>query len=202
MIAKQPDDDDARVGSPLTVELAIQDAELAERVRGMIAAAPDMVVVGAGEASARVRIAAGARPLEDGAPALMLTCVGDGDGLPTASGVVSSQTPAAALHAAIRATAQGLAVFSDEWREAAMEERDTAGLASVEDEATRVDLTPREMEVLRLLAEGASNKVIARRLDITPHTAKFHVASIIAKLGATGRTDAVIKAMRLGLVMI
>jgi DNA-binding CsgD family transcriptional regulator len=56
--------------------------------------------------------------------------------------------------------------------------------------------------VLRLLAEGASNKSIARRLGITPHTAKFHVASIVAKLGATGRTDAVAKAMRLGLVMI
>ena len=60
----------------------------------------------------------------------------------------------------------------------------------------------RELQVLRLLAEGASNKSIARRLGITPHTAKFHVASIVAKLGATGRTDAVAKAMRLGLVMI
>jgi DNA-binding CsgD family transcriptional regulator len=56
--------------------------------------------------------------------------------------------------------------------------------------------------VLRLLADGASNKSIARHLDITPHTAKFHVASIVAKLGAKGRTDAVAKAMRLGLVMI
>ena len=56
--------------------------------------------------------------------------------------------------------------------------------------------------MLQLLAQGASNKAIARRLEITPHTAKFHVASIVAKLGATGRTDAVAKAMRLGLVMI
>ena len=58
-------------------------------------------------------------------------------------------------------------------------------------EPAQVDLTPREHEVLQLLAQGASNKAIARRLDITPHTAKFHVASIVAKLGATGRTDAV-----------
>ncbi len=56
--------------------------------------------------------------------------------------------------------------------------------------------------MLQLLAQGASNKTIARRLEITPHTAKFHVASIVAKLAATGRTDAVAKAMRLGLVMI
>lgn len=63
-------------------------------------------------------------------------------------------------------------------------------------------LTPRELEVLRLLAEGASNKLIARRLGISFHTAKFHVASIAAKLDATGRTDAVAQAIRLGLIML
>jgi DNA-binding CsgD family transcriptional regulator len=74
--------------------------------------------------------------------------------------------------------------------------------SDVEDEPPPIELTARELQVLRLLAEGASNKSIARRLGITPHTAKFHVASIVAKLGATGRTDAVAKAMRLGLIMI
>ncbi|WP_445500858.1 helix-turn-helix domain-containing protein [Microvirga sp. G4-2] len=63
-------------------------------------------------------------------------------------------------------------------------------------------LTVRELEVLRLLAEGASNKVIARRLGISFHTAKFHVASIAAKLDATGRTDAVAQAVRLGLILL
>ena len=52
-----------------------------------------------------------------------------------------------------------------------------------------VPLTPRELEVLALLAEGASNKVIARRLGISIHTAKFHVASLLDKLDAVGRTD-------------
>ncbi len=61
-------------------------------------------------------------------------------------------------------------------------------------------LSPRELEVLSLLAEGAPNKVIARRLDISVHTAKFHVASIIAKLGAANRTDATAIAMRQGLI--
>lgn len=61
-------------------------------------------------------------------------------------------------------------------------------------------LSPRELQVLTLLAEGAPNKVIARRLDISVHTAKFHVASIIAKLGAVNRTDATATAMRMGLV--
>jgi DNA-binding CsgD family transcriptional regulator len=63
-----------------------------------------------------------------------------------------------------------------------------------------VSLTPRELEVLALLAEGASNKTIARRLVISVHTAKFHVASVIDKLDAIGRTDAVAHAARLGII--
>ena len=61
-------------------------------------------------------------------------------------------------------------------------------------------LTTREREVLGLLAEGASNKLIARRLGISVHTAKFHVRSLTDKLDATGRTDAVAHAARLGVI--
>jgi DNA-binding CsgD family transcriptional regulator len=53
------------------------------------------------------------------------------------------------------------------------------------------NLAPRELDVLALLAEGASNKTIARQLGISVHTAKFHVSSLLDKLDATGRTDAV-----------
>lgn len=63
-------------------------------------------------------------------------------------------------------------------------------------------LSERELDVLTLLTEGAPNKVIARRLSISVHTAKFHVASILAKLGAANRTDAIAIAMREGLVLI
>ena len=62
------------------------------------------------------------------------------------------------------------------------------------------DLTPRELDVLALLAEGASNKTIARRLGISVHTAKFHVGSLLDKLDATGRTDAVAHAARRGVI--
>lgn len=65
---------------------------------------------------------------------------------------------------------------------------------------THLYLTPRERDVLGLLAEGASNKTIARRLGISVHTAKFHVASLLDKLDATGRTDAVTHAARLGVI--
>ena len=66
----------------------------------------------------------------------------------------------------------------------------------------RFHLSAREHEVLALLSEGAPNKVIARRLDISVHTAKFHVAAIVSKLHATNRTDAIAIAMREGLVLL
>jgi DNA-binding CsgD family transcriptional regulator len=63
-----------------------------------------------------------------------------------------------------------------------------------------VVLTARELEVLTLLAEGMSNKAIARRLGISVHTAKFHVGALIDKLDAIGRTDAVAQAARRGVI--
>ncbi len=63
-------------------------------------------------------------------------------------------------------------------------------------------LTPREIEVLELLAEGLPNKAIAARLGISDQTVKFHVAAICGKLGAANRTDAVRRAIRRGLVSL
>jgi DNA-binding NarL/FixJ family response regulator len=64
------------------------------------------------------------------------------------------------------------------------------------------ELTARELEVLEQLASGLSNKRIARALGISEHTAKFHVNSILAKLGASSRTEAVVAAARRGLVTL
>ena len=66
--------------------------------------------------------------------------------------------------------------------------------------AGEFELTPRELDVLALLAEGASNKMIAQRLGISVHTAKCHVGSLLDKLDATGRTDAVAHAARRGVI--
>jgi DNA-binding NarL/FixJ family response regulator len=63
-------------------------------------------------------------------------------------------------------------------------------------------LTPREQEVLQLLAEGLPNKTIADRLHISEHTVKFHVNAILSKLGAQSRTEAVVRATRLGLLLL
>jgi DNA-binding NarL/FixJ family response regulator len=63
-------------------------------------------------------------------------------------------------------------------------------------------LTPREREVLDLLAEGLANKAIAARLGISEHTAKFHVNAILGKLGAESRAEAIVRAARLGMVVL
>ena len=83
---------------------------------------------------------------------------------------------------------------------------ETAAVALVSREAQSllepddIELTPRERDVLALMAEGASNKAIARQLGISVHTAKFHVGSLLDKLDATGRTDAVAHAARRGVI--
>ena len=66
----------------------------------------------------------------------------------------------------------------------------------------RSALTPREIEVLRMIADGASNKIIAWKLGISDHTVKFHVTSILSKLNAGSRTEAVTLGVRLGLIYL
>jgi DNA-binding CsgD family transcriptional regulator len=75
-----------------------------------------------------------------------------------------------------------------------------AGFAAAPEPETNLTLTARELEVLALLAEGASNKLIGRRLGISAHTAKYHVAQLLEKLDAVSRTDAVAHAARIGVL--
>ena len=76
------------------------------------------------------------------------------------------------------------------------------GIESGTDEALTEPLTPRETEVLALVAEGLSNKAIAAQLGISDQTVKFHVGSISGKLGAANRTEAVRRAVRRGLIVL
>ena len=91
-------------------------------------------------------------------------------------------------------------------RLARVEERAEVAVVSLHTAEKRAEqdttLTPREIEVLTLLAEGASNKSIALRLGISVHTVKFHVASLLDKFEAIGRTDAVTQAVRLGVIQL
>jgi DNA-binding NarL/FixJ family response regulator len=69
---------------------------------------------------------------------------------------------------------------------------------AIDDDGPREALTPREQDVLALLAEGAGNREIAQRLGVTEHTVKFHLGAIFGKLGASTRTEAVRRALRWG----
>ena len=71
-----------------------------------------------------------------------------------------------------------------------------------DDEPVPERLTPREIEVLELVAEGWPNRAIAERLGISDQTVKFHLASISGKLGAANRTDAVRRGVRAGLITL
>lgn len=102
--------------------------------------------------------------------------------------------------AAVRASAAGLLVFHPEALDAAFSP--LAAGEPTEGEAADQLLTPREIEVLRMIADGSGNKQIAVRLGISDHTVKFHIASIFAKLGAASRTEAVTIGIRKGLLML
>jgi len=110
---------------------------------------------------------------------------------------------AAELAAAVEAVAAGLFVIHPAEAEALPGSRARPAEAVPEGLEPLVEpLTQREIEVLQLLSAGLGNKEIASRLDISEHTAKFHVASILGKLGAASRTEAVTLGIRRGLVMI
>ena len=103
---------------------------------------------------------------------------------------------------AIKAVTNGLAVFPCELLPTLLNGGSETDQSPDSNDAVRARLTPRELEVLTAMANGASNKAIARRLGISFHTAKFHVAAILDKLNADSRTEAVMRAAQLGLVML
>jgi DNA-binding CsgD family transcriptional regulator len=99
------------------------------------------------------------------------------------SGLLPLDADSRQIDAALRAVAAGLLVRAAD-----------AGFGQIADADAKSLLTPREFEVLDCLAAGLTNKAIARRLDISLHTVKFHVESVFKKLGARTRTEAVANA--------
>lgn len=113
-----------------------------------------------------------------------------------ARAVISREASPEEIEAAVQAVHVGLVVLS------AGSLPDLASIARPAAEALAEPLSDRELEVLNLIAEGQSNKLIAHALGISEHTVKTHVASIFVKLGAASRTEAVSQAIRRGLVML
>lgn len=115
----------------------------------------------------------------------------------TAWGLLSSEASSEELIAALQAIHQGLIVAPQMMLDTLWVEnptRDTGDLIE--------QLTPRESEILELLAQGLANKQIALELEISEHTVKFHVSSIYTKLGATNRMEAVRMGLQLGLITL
>lgn len=112
-----------------------------------------------------------------------------------ARGVMLRTATPRRLHTAVRAVAEGLVIIDDDVAERVMPHA-----------RARVDLieplTRREQQVAQLLAGGLTNKEIAQRLGITEHTVKFHLNGILRKLGVSTRTEAVVQAARLGLLVL
>lgn len=115
-------------------------------------------------------------------------------------GMVPLDASALQLQAAVQAVAQELVILP---KIHAQRLYDNRVLTAVRDyEQLDETLTAREHEVLELVGQGLSNKLIARQLQISEHTVKFHVSSISSKLGASSRTDAVRLGLRHGLITL
>jgi two-component system, NarL family, response regulator YdfI len=115
-----------------------------------------------------------------------------------ARAVLPSNASVTQIAAAIEAVAAGLFVLDAEDAEQLLPTRTSDHLA----EPLVEPMTPREVEVLRALAEGLANKEIAVRLGISENTVKFHVGSVMGKLGASSRTEAVMLGIRRGLILL
>ena len=181
------------------VALRIADPRLAVRISAHLEALPEVELSEEEEAEI---VVADTVPARSEAMEVALIALVDGpEAVPAlragADAVLAPDASREELRLAIEAAVRGLALMP------AVVLGDLVDRSQAEaGDRTPPVLTTREGEVLALLAVGASNKAIARRLDISVHTAKFHVASILDKLDATGRTDAVAQGVRLGLLML
>lgn len=155
---------------------------------------PDVLVVDAKEDGAALAglksYAAGVPVLALVPPGLALEAISAG-----ASGALARDAAPEAIAAAVHALREGLAVFDRGFLSAI-----APAAPAAEPGPRNEQLTAREHEVLALLAEGLSNKEIAGKLEISEHTAKFHVNSILQKMGAQKRVEAVVRAARLGII--
>ena len=187
--------------SSRTLEVVSDPAESSSLARSAADLQPGLVVVELESAEGDPLDLLG--ELEVNAPVLLL--VDDPDGAWVASAleagvraILPRRVTGPEIIAAIHAASEGLVVLGPGIR-----------LGLSDDVLRRVDLeplpeslTPREVEVLRALADGLGNKEIGERLGISEHTVKFHVSSVMGKLGATSRTQAVTLGIQHHLVML
>jgi DNA-binding NarL/FixJ family response regulator len=169
----------------LIVEELDVDDFLASRIRVM---RPDAILCDGEAGDFRLLEAAGVVLLDD--PSLAVETLAAG-----ARGILMRDASPQRIRAALIAASEGIIVIDDALATAVLQQsRPPYELVE--------PLTARELEVMQLLASGRTNKEIAQRLGVTEHTVKFHVNSILGKLGVATRTEAVVHAARLGIVML
>jgi len=181
----------------IRVQIAASSAVVRTGLESLISSSPELTVT---DSYADVVLAA--VPLDDLAPASAIVLLGEGSWSSEAlrhgvRAILPADASATEILAAIEAAAAGLAAIDPADLEALVA---AAAPQAVADVAT--PLTARELDVLRMLAEGAANKTIAWKLGISEHTVKFHVAQILAKLNAGTRTEAVTVGIRKGLILV
>jgi DNA-binding NarL/FixJ family response regulator len=194
---------EAAVCSDSRFEIVSKPARSTDLATAIRISRPDVVLLDASEADVR-RVLTEAPSLRAGPPLVVLVGPAERDDLRRllqsgVRGILPGDSSAAEIGDALQAACSGLAVIAP----------DILDILLPSSEATDADpltlqdpLTSRESEVLALLAEGAGNREIAAKLGVSEHTAKFHVSSILSKLGATTRTEAVTRGYRLGLILI
>ena len=177
-------------------ELELAGELAPERLEAAAALHPDVLLWDLGHAGAPP----GAERLAQVAATVPVVALADGEAAGAdalragARGLLFRGSGADAVAAAVVAAAHGLAVLDGTLGAGWLRPPEGAGPGE--------GLTAREREVLALLAEGLANKAIAARLGVSEHTAKFHVNAILAKLGAGSRAEAIVRAVRLGLVAL
>ena len=169
---------------------------------GQMTPAPDAAIVDASDAESLGMLVHGNSPP---IPLVILSDEPDREsalpGLLAGGIAMLERTPSISqLTAAVRAAGSGLTALAPVHTATLFDS--PASLESARSAQWIQPLTPRELQVLRMLSEGAPNKSIAAELQISEHTAKFHVSQILAKLGAESRTEAVAIGLRHGLVMV
>jgi DNA-binding CsgD family transcriptional regulator len=182
---------------PIRVGLHIADPILSDRVVRALAGDPGLAVA---EFDDLADVAIADHAIDDAAPLILLSDAPAAHPLARRTeSVVPKEFEATVLASIVRVVAAGFAVSA---AEDVVDAAPSWADGHHDDEPGLPALTARELAVLALLVEGASNKIIARQLDISPSTAKFHVASLLRKLSAHNRLDAVATGVRRGLVMI
>jgi DNA-binding NarL/FixJ family response regulator len=116
-----------------------------------------------------------------------------------ASSILQRDASLEQVAAAIRGSAEELIVLTTEIMDEVLAR---SGVNAADLEPLLEELTPRELEVLRMVASGLANREIAARLGVSEHTIKFHISSILGKLGAASRTEAVAHGIKRGLVLL